>query len=61
MLNEHIVEYTAIEWFGELGYAVGHGPLSRSMNPVASVHPFGDLPKGICGTKPLTLSNRSNN
>ena len=25
-LNESIVEDTALEWFGELGYAVGHGP-----------------------------------
>jgi type I restriction enzyme R subunit len=25
-LNESIVEDAALEWFGELGYAVGHGP-----------------------------------
>lgn len=25
-LNESIVEDFALEWFGELGYAVGHGP-----------------------------------
>ena len=25
-LNELIVEDAALEWFGELGYAVGHGP-----------------------------------
>ena len=25
-LNESIVEDAAFEWFGELGYAVGHGP-----------------------------------
>ena len=24
-LNESIVEDAALEWFGELGYAVGHG------------------------------------
>ncbi len=24
--NESIVEAVALEWFGELGYAVGHGP-----------------------------------
>ena len=24
--NESIVETAALEWFGELGYAVGHGP-----------------------------------
>ena len=26
ILNESIVEEAALEWFGELGYAVGHGP-----------------------------------
>jgi hypothetical protein len=25
-LNKSIVEYAALEWFGELGYAFGHGP-----------------------------------
>jgi type I restriction enzyme R subunit len=25
-LDESIVEDAALEWFGELGYAVGHGP-----------------------------------
>jgi len=25
-LNESIVEEAALTWFGELGYAVGHGP-----------------------------------
>ena len=25
-LNESIVEHTVLGWFGELGYAVGHGP-----------------------------------
>ena len=25
-LNEAIVEDAALTWFGELGYAVGHGP-----------------------------------
>jgi hypothetical protein len=25
-LNESIVEVAALEWLGELGYTVGHGP-----------------------------------
>ena len=25
-LNESIVEDAALEWFGELGYSIGHGP-----------------------------------
>jgi len=29
-LNESIVEDVALQWFGELGYAVGHGPYIAS-------------------------------
>ena len=29
-LNESIIEDAALEWFGELGYAVGHLPAPRS-------------------------------
>ncbi len=25
-LNESVVEDAALTWFGELGYAIGHGP-----------------------------------
>jgi hypothetical protein len=28
-LNESIVEDTVLEWFGKLGYAVGHWPQER--------------------------------
>jgi hypothetical protein len=31
-LNESIVEEAALEWFGELGYAVGHGPHLAPVN-----------------------------
>ena len=38
-LNESIVEDAALEWFGELGYAVGHGAafagLRRAKPPLA--------------------------
>ena len=34
-LNESIVEDAALEWFRELGYAVGHGP-HLSPFPVAA-------------------------
>src|ERR1035438_6744171 len=34
-LNESIVEDAALEWFGELGYAVGHGPHLAPGEPVA--------------------------
>ena len=31
-LNESIVEDAALDWFGELGYAVGQGPPLRQAN-----------------------------
>ena len=34
-LNESIVEEAALEWFGELGDAVGHGPHLVPGEPVA--------------------------
>ena len=34
-LNESIVEEAALEWFGELGYAVGHGPQLAPGEPAA--------------------------
>jgi type I restriction enzyme R subunit len=52
-LNESIVEDAALEWFGELGYAVGHGAsfakLRRSKlslapgGPAAERDPFGEM------------------
>ena len=33
--NESIVEDVALEWFGELGYAVGHGPHLAPGEPAA--------------------------
>jgi len=34
-LNESIVEDAALPWFGELGYAVGHGPQLAPGEPAA--------------------------
>ncbi len=34
-LNEFIVEDAALEWSGELGYAVGHGSHSAPVEPAA--------------------------
>jgi type I restriction enzyme R subunit len=36
-LNESIVEDAALEWFGELGYAVGHGPQLAPGEPAAEL------------------------
>jgi type I restriction enzyme R subunit len=42
-LNESIVEDAALEWFGELGYAVGHGPHLAPGEPEAERDSFGDV------------------
>ncbi|MHB1307526.1 MAG: type I restriction endonuclease subunit R, partial [Limisphaerales bacterium] len=42
-LNESIVEVAALEWFGELGYAVGHGPQLAPGEPASERDSFGDL------------------
>lgn len=34
-LNESVVEDAALSWFGELGYAIGHGPHMAPGEPVA--------------------------
>jgi len=42
-LNESIVEDAALTWFGELGYAVGHGPDLAPGEPAAERDGFGDV------------------
>lgn len=42
-LNESIVENAALEWFGELGYEVGHGPHMAPGEPAAERDSFGDV------------------
>ena len=42
-LNESIVEDAALEWFGELGYAVGHGPQLAPGEPAAERASFGEV------------------
>jgi len=42
-LNESTVEEAALEWLGELGYAVGHGPHMAPGEPAAERDSFGDL------------------
>ncbi len=39
--NESTVEEAALEWFGELGYAVGHGPHLAPGEPTAERDTFG--------------------
>jgi type I restriction enzyme R subunit len=39
-LNESIVEDAALTWFGELGYAVGHGPQPAPGEPAADRDSF---------------------
>ena len=42
-LNESIVEGAALEWFGELGYAVGHGPQLAPGEPAAERDSFSEV------------------
>ncbi len=42
-LNESIVEDAAREWFGELGYAVGHGPHLAPGDPAAERASIGEV------------------
>ncbi len=42
-LNESILEEAALEWFGELGYAVGHGPQMAPGEVEAERDTFGDV------------------
>lgn len=40
-LNESIVETAALEWFGELGYAIGRGPDMAPGEPASERASFG--------------------
>ncbi len=40
-LTESIVEAAALEWFGKLGYAIGHGPQLAPGEPAAERESFG--------------------
>lgn len=42
-LNESIVEDAALTWFGELGYAIGHGPHMAPGEPAAERDSFSDV------------------
>ncbi len=42
-LNESIVEDAALTWFGELGYAVGHGPRIAPGEPATERDGFGEV------------------
>lgn len=43
MLNESIIEEAALEWFGELGYAVGSGPHLAPGEVAAERDTFSDV------------------
>jgi type I restriction enzyme, R subunit len=42
-LNESIVEDAALEWFGDLGYAVERGPQLAPGEPAAERESFGEV------------------
>ncbi len=43
MLKESIIEEAALEWFVELGYAIGHGPQLAPGEPLAERDSFGEV------------------
>lgn len=43
MINESIIEEAALEWFAELGYAVGHGPQMAPGEVAEERDTFGDV------------------
>ncbi len=50
--NESIVEVATLEWFGELGYAVGHGPHLAPGEPAAEPYWFGGALLAGCVHEP---------
>ena len=42
-LSESIVENAVLTWFGELGYAVGHGPQLAPGEPAEERDSFGEV------------------
>ena len=42
-LHESDVEAAALDWFGELGYAVAHGPMLAPGEPRAERQSFGEV------------------
>jgi type I restriction enzyme R subunit len=42
-LNESIIEDATLEWFGELGYSIGHGPQIAPGEPAAERESFGEV------------------
>ena len=56
-LNESTVEAAALEWFGALGYAVGHGPHLAPGEPAAERDSFGEVVR--MGPPSLTQTNRA--
>ena len=42
-LNESIIEDATLTWFGELGYAVGHGPHLAPGEPAAERDSFSEV------------------
>src|SRR5271154_5226879 len=42
-INESIVEDAALEWFRELGYALGHGPHLAPGEPASERDTFGEV------------------
>ena len=55
-INESIVADAALEGFGELGYAVGHGPHLAPREPAAERDSFSEVVLAGRGNAPRYLS-----
>ncbi len=55
ILNESTVDDAALAWFGELGYAVGHGPRMAPGEPGAERDSFSEALQ--VGDEPVTLNS----
>ena len=42
-INESVIEDATLEWFAELGYAIGHGPHIAPGEPAAERLSFADV------------------
>lgn len=56
-LNEFNLKCAALDWFGELGYAVGHGPHIAPGEPAAERDSFGN-PDNVSGYPAILVGKR---
>ena len=58
-LNESIAEDAALEWFSELGYAIGHEPHLTPGEPAIEIDLFGDAVRAVRLREAIWWLNRT--